>query len=1408
MRKKNLLKKKGFAISVDALLATVLTITVLTFVGFGMQTSEESITPSEIRIRQTVDDTFTALDNSGFLSYALVDATETNPAITILEKAQTLVSKNTGLGIEVTEYESTGTIPCNDFDQCFGPLKEVFIANIPIPSDREIMHGRKILISKSVGADISGNQCQIIETQFFEEKEKITAMFQEEEKTISTQAIVTDETMNPLLELSCDEGSQTEKAVVTLKIKDNSRDPIAVVMATDKSGSMGEYDLLQQTSGNAITFNEGFCNNKACVKAETNCVTYTDWDPNAIGEFYVDAELLSKLPYSNSQARIDQTATITDLCGYTPKFKVTAPDGTEFTQLSHYAYVTKDPLEAHNVEGEPWIVTGWSNISVTKRVYLHLLDGTYTYLLTGGTLGGGIKTGTGTECVVPEDMIEGNWQLLATKNITPEEKVTRIYGKMEYTGYEGDCAPRMKFISKSSGVEREVICPSSSGSNTCSTNFYHGVNAPYGEGDYEIWGWSDDTVTNVNASYYIDLFVQDIATSAIVEGGTCGGTTCQYLTDSCPDIFYQGYTNRQLTSQFSLSDEIRSSATVTTLSGAPITLGFCNNVPIARLIDPEGNPINETIDYKVDYDGSDLSPAQADGWKLETWSDTPVVSDFYAQAYNRLEDETAFSIEGEDLAQACNDETKWKLMKEFTLSENAMKIKSEVLYEGYAGSCGMPKIKIETPTVTEATPLSCTSDFFCHSYQVVGGFFYIASCNHHNLKCKIELSRTNSDARSTYLEPRQYKIYMWSDAEIESTYNLDKYDEIKILDDVAVQNGTCYDQSCEEPAEPNCDQTKTNWFDEEQGATGNLAIMAVSEEDHFMGLKASIEYGGYSGVCSGAEFRIRKPDGSIATTNWKTTAVHGKANTSKIVTGTPLETGNWEFEGWSDESIYINYIDWYARRIDAANKAAKTFIDNTAWDSGDKLGLVSFSSLAEVASPLESDNTEAVKTALDDLVPEGQTGLAGAIAQSTALLEQASLSDETAKFIILLTDGRANICLDGEACSEEEAGLDAIEAADLARENAAATIYVIGFVDPSIGDYADTLRQIAKDPEAGECVGGLCGKYYFAEDEEELEEIYSQVIGEIRESFGIVDLEIPIKEGIEPINLETTGKSGIWNDSDGTWDTETGNNPEVGLEWDEEKREIVLKGKPIHYTEEDLWFAVQFEVVVPCNGIYCDLNYVVFPNEGMEIIDEDRAVTKWTKETGEDKYCSAQNQPCTDSYIKMPFKYKNIGINFVSGTIVGNDIFLDLNIGNRGFKEIDLETTPLKIKFFNLDGSVIAGAECDGGTCTLKPSQKNIDGGTAQLDGIVSWPEEGTMSLEGISLCKVFPDTIGCDYSTTSDTETTIENIKIPTEDPGTIIAEIDSTSILECSKGNTARIYCGAEEFKFFTIDYYAWVK
>ena len=749
-KQKSFTKQQGFALSIDALLATVLTITVLTFVGFGMQSSEESITPSEIRIRQSVDDTFTVLDNSGFLVNALVDATEANPAGTIFKKAKTLLSESIGLGIEVTEYEPTGTGQCDDFDNCFGLPEEVFTANIPIPSDREIMHGRKTLITKSLGADVGENECQIIETGFLKEKEKITAMFEEEEKAVSTQAIVTNDSMNLISELLCD-----ESAVVTLKMKDNSRDPIAVVMAMDKSESMEEYDMSQ---GNVLENPPAIDGNGTCggfvCESGIGCETpYTNWIETVnVGSFTTTQDLLDSMP-NGGRIRLD-VVTLSGQgvgeCGNVPRIKVKDPAGnwipTGENGQEPDLYIYKSTLDNFPVDSV-WDIWLWSEkIENLAYVQMRIEWASYELIETGEMEGTGTADYSGAEC----DNY-GGWEKIG-EFIVDDPDTTNVYGRFEYSGYDGKCdylGVKVKTPSGGWFTPQHFECPKPNNAWCVSSKTTNE------QGLYEIWAWSD-YVMNYTSRYYLYKSKGIVVDWMDIKNGLCNGMPCTSDIVSC-----ENFDNYQNMGTFSIPAEDN-------LRG---------------------------VYFKL-YTGST-----------------------------------------------------------------------------YSGICTSIKARLSNSSYTHNA-------------------IYYSGC--HKAKCEFCI---NGREGRTCINP---------------------YDAL--------------------------------------------------------------------------------PNDS-----------------------TPVTTGNWDLEIWSTEPKNTWNLEMFYQRIDASKNSAKTFIDNTDWDSGDMLGLVSFSSLAGETSPLASNNAETVKTALDTLVPGGQTGLAGAISQSTAMLTNESLSAETSKFIILLTDGKANICINGEACSEEEA---------------------------------------------------------------------------------------------------------------------------------------------------------------------------------------------------------------------------------------------------------------------------------------------------------------------------------------------------------------------------------------------------
>jgi Ca-activated chloride channel family protein len=183
-------------------------------------------------------------------------------------------------------------------------------------------------------------------------------------------------------------------------------------------------------------------------------------------------------------------------------------------------------------------------------------------------------------------------------------------------------------------------------------------------------------------------------------------------------------------------------------------------------------------------------------------------------------------------------------------------------------------------------------------------------------------------------------------------------------------------------------------------------------------------------------------------------------------------------------------------RMEAAKAAAKTFVENQP--STIELGVVAFSNGGLVIQTPTDDQT-AILTTIDRLSPQGATSLgqgifsalnaiAGeAIAIDPEALEEGALSINIGHYssavVLLLTDG------------ENTSSPDPLEIAQLAAE-AGVRIYPVG-----IGSKEGTILEIdgynvatQLDEAALNAIASITnGSYYYAEDEEDLQEVYENV---------------------------------------------------------------------------------------------------------------------------------------------------------------------------------------------------------------------------------------------------------------------------------------------------------------------------
>ena len=141
------------AISIDALLAVIVFIALISFISTE-PLSEMPVTQSTTAANQLVDDAIAAMDNTGFIMQSIESA---KPYL-ITDKLEGLLPANIGYRVEMTKYESPVDRPgdqCRDnmdFATCFPEDGNIFyVTDLNVPEDREVFHGRKILIKKEPG---------------------------------------------------------------------------------------------------------------------------------------------------------------------------------------------------------------------------------------------------------------------------------------------------------------------------------------------------------------------------------------------------------------------------------------------------------------------------------------------------------------------------------------------------------------------------------------------------------------------------------------------------------------------------------------------------------------------------------------------------------------------------------------------------------------------------------------------------------------------------------------------------------------------------------------------------------------------------------------------------------------------------------------------------------------------------------------------------------------------------------------------------------------------------------------------------------------------------------------------------------------------------------------------------------
>jgi Mg-chelatase subunit ChlD len=167
-------------------------------------------------------------------------------------------------------------------------------------------------------------------------------------------------------------------------------------------------------------------------------------------------------------------------------------------------------------------------------------------------------------------------------------------------------------------------------------------------------------------------------------------------------------------------------------------------------------------------------------------------------------------------------------------------------------------------------------------------------------------------------------------------------------------------------------------------------------------------------------------------------------------------------------------------KIQNAKKAAKTFVDNLAKNSDNKVGLASFATTGTQDLSL-TNNFSSVKTKVDSLAASGWTCIECGIKKANQ--EIAAHQREGIKsVVVLLTDGRANV-VEGSSKTvsnsvAEQKAIDAAKAGNAANDT---IFYTIGLGNDVNGAFLEKIADLTG------------GKYYASPTTDQLNSIYTEI---------------------------------------------------------------------------------------------------------------------------------------------------------------------------------------------------------------------------------------------------------------------------------------------------------------------------
>jgi len=311
---RNTHSRKGIAISIDALLALILLVALISFIGI-QPIQSGSLTQPKVALNQLFDDAITVLDSTGFLMRSVEQSADANAfKQAVQNKLDNLLPSTIGYRLEMSEYRSDINTGCREqktVEKCFPEgAHALLFSDANIPMDRDVFHGRKIFLKK----EPMGCELQLVgELQEKKEPAKFN-MFLEGESTVEFDFNATIESPlgTPTTEIECDE---TGTVKLSVKRKAPGREPVNVIFGCGKNKSMGECAIAKGDKFfefTASSTSSGFQKvAEFSVPAKRAIDVLMDWSAGCAGscpDFFIRNAAIDK-NYGASQTTTQQNVT-------------------------------------------------------------------------------------------------------------------------------------------------------------------------------------------------------------------------------------------------------------------------------------------------------------------------------------------------------------------------------------------------------------------------------------------------------------------------------------------------------------------------------------------------------------------------------------------------------------------------------------------------------------------------------------------------------------------------------------------------------------------------------------------------------------------------------------------------------------------------------------------------------------------------------------------------------------------------------------------------------------------------------------------------------------------------------------------------------------------------------------------